>query len=1156
MIMSKKIHAKRIIYSTLSVIGVILLTSCADDMVSDIFRTPLMLSANAEEHSTRAGLTIQGSTFDQNEEIAIYIEDADGNYIADGSGRTYWPAYFKTSKADETTHLNTLIHSPQLYYPTDDKHVNIKAYYPSTVTNDQATFSVDADQTGEEGDEKYKDSDLMMSSIANQARTSGMVNLNFEHKMVKFIFNVVPDGDVDIEECWLDNVVTTVGIDHEHESVTALGESASNRQNVKLDNGGAVIIPPQTLSGDFLVVKGSARFGDDTKEHEEAKFSLYDKTQEIPTERILESGKVYTVNVSVGYDNFGNTYNLGKWDDDAGVISIATFGASGISIEDENHESFNPNGYPYTGEEIRPEPVVKYGKATYLSYNNGDYDLKYFNNIHVGKATVLVIGKGKYEGYAVSGSFTINKIASELKFVKSANDETDVPSLDVVYAKDEPIDLFDNSKGIYLKKVGNGTMSYEITRVDNDNTTDVSKVAEVKNGIVTLKGVGSVKITARMADDHDYESSYDNFVLNVKAKQYDPNDETKIKVVFDESTTYTYDGKEHKPSYQVFDRIANTGDDEKDWYDITAYCSAEYEDPVNAQAEARVTITLGAPYQGTISRKYRINPATPTIKVYEDNAEISSNLALYLALPNTNTEASLTRTRLFETDYGVCVIEPKNNATNNFFTISTSTGNGTVNSNVVSGYNKRTTASFTGSNIGEITYTVKVNAETGHGNWVANSVDFTVYVVNSEFPFEFTNDTQVFECKANGEYLLEVYGAQGASSTAGVQGGLGAKITGKILLKKGEKLYVNVGQQGQRIVPGSYSNNASPYNAYNDPANGKTSITPPNTYSGQDYLTVLSNSDNKPTFSWTKVIPLCEAWNGGGGIVWGCMTYGGWDASNDMHGGGGATDISLDWDATAATENATWNNAAHLLTRIIVAGGGGGCQYYAGQSGTCPGGAGGGATSGYGITAAELVGETMPMDGKDNVESGQGCWDPGHGGEINAGGRAGWRSNTTDYNTSPTNHSSWFACVYYDGRHSEFGGADGVFGSGGYWFDVDEGGGAGGGGWYGGGAGGQGNSNGCGGGGSSYIWCETLSSYYPTQAYLKSTNRSGYSAEHQAWDYLYPYTKSGVSVQNPSERDYRYIYDGTSQRGVREGNGFAKITCLKTTNTVNLGNRN
>jgi hypothetical protein len=52
--------------------------------------------------------------------------------------------------------------------------------------------------------------------------------------------------------------------------------------------------------------------------------------------------------------------------------------------------------FSYTGNYIKPNPIVKYGKTTLKK--GTDYTLSYSSNISTGKATVYIKGKGKYTG--------------------------------------------------------------------------------------------------------------------------------------------------------------------------------------------------------------------------------------------------------------------------------------------------------------------------------------------------------------------------------------------------------------------------------------------------------------------------------------------------------------------------------------------------------------------------------------------------------------------------------------------------------------------------------------------------------------------------------------------------------------------------------------
>lgn len=1183
-----------------------LLVSCYDNLADSFSLKPLYLNARAEEPTrsaeiqTRAASNIQGSNFDANETIVAYIQDTDHNPIQDGTGAAHWPAFFITSSPDATTHLNILTHSPQLYYPTEDKHISITAYYPSTVTNTQTTFTVDADQTGTDGDNKYKASDLMFANIADQARTTGRVNLNFKHKMVKFLVNVVPDGDIDIGDVYLTGVNNSIAFDPATGEVT----NPTGNVDIKLDNGGAVVIPPQVLTGEFIAVHGTARKEGQPTITEPARFSLkYDVgSGGSLTTRTLESGKVYTVNISVGYDNFGKTYEIGQWNDNAGVITVATYGSAGFSIvnssiyadDDYTHDA---DSYDYTGSEIRVKPTVIYGATKVLTLGT-DYDLQYFNNVHVGKATVLAIGKNAYEGYAVAASFNINQIPSSLQYTE-IDGTTDKTALSVEYVRNYTINpTAETPKDIHLNINGNGTMSYTISRVSGDTTTDVDKVATIDaTGVISVKGTGTVLVTANMADDKDYLSSSDSFTLTVTPRSYS-EDEGGIRAYFvkgDETVdldyvpSFTYDGKEHKPAIIVEDKVGDT------WYDITSSCTITYPDGgINVNGTARAQIVLNAPYSGTIIKTYEIVKATPNLRLYE--AEVSAanllapqTLELYLASLCTGNNTTCSRTRVAVTDFGTATFRIKpNTGTNSIFAVTESSVHGAT--NTTSGYDKNTTGVFkaTGTATGTVTYQAYV---AGTDNYNEAIKEFTVNVVTGYTEYAYTGYTQRWECPADGEYLLEVWGAQGGwtNSPSGAdfyRGGPGAKVQGKIKLKKGEKLFVNVGQAGITVTKNfnNFSGGVD-YDAYDDPQVN---------YANSPYLpwrtTAIASSEVPPQkgdvgmeteTNDQKIIKVGFAWNGGGGQVWGLAhhnTYSPsngsrghfWDVRDPLSGGGGATDISLGWkDYNASTPTAAankkWDTAEHLLTRIIVAGGGSGACYYSNERGAKEGVSGGGGDITYNM-----------MAGYGSVYSSTNT-DAGQGGRLDRGGYGavhgtggydavdvarGWASATSTRNTGRNTYTT-----PHNAQPTGWSGTDGIFGEGGWYYCVEEGNGAGGGGWYGGGSAGQSGANGVGGGGSSYVWCTTLETYYPTAASLwnigKNYTPTTYSGTGHvsADDRHYYKIYKNSTVTTPKQNSYRYLYDCSSTPNANSGDsshsvdGYAHITCLSTVNKVDLGTR-
>lgn len=71
-----------------------------------------------------------------------------------------------------------------------------------------------------------------------------------------------------------------------------------------------------------------------------------------------------------------------------------------------------------------------------------------------------------------------------------------------------------------------------------------------------------------------------------------------------------------------------------------------------------------------------------------------------------------------------------------------------------------------------------------------------VEFISKEYVFDYTGGEQTFTVPKTGYYKLEVWGAQGGTVTS-YRGGYGGYSSGAVALKKGDKLYVNVGGAGQ-----------------------------------------------------------------------------------------------------------------------------------------------------------------------------------------------------------------------------------------------------------------------------------------------------------------------------------------------------------------------
>ena len=145
------------------------------------------------------------------------------------------------------------------------------------------------------------------------------------------------------------------------------------------------------------------------------------------------------------------------------------------------------------------------------------------------------------------------------------------------------------------------------------------------------------------------------------------------------------------------------------------------------------------------------------------------------------------------------------------------------------------------------------------------------YEIGHEWTFSYTGDEQDFQIPCNGEYKIELWGAQGGTARGDysgtdliARGGYGSYTEGVISLKSKKNLYVYVGGSGSATQKGVIEDINGGYN--------------------------------------------------GGGSTTGqaCCTYGG----RSYGTGGGATDVRL--------VDGTWNDFNSLKSRIMVAAGGGG----------------------------------------------------------------------------------------------------------------------------------------------------------------------------------------------------------------------------------------
>ena len=196
--------------------------------------------------------------------------------------------------------------------------------------------------------------------------------------------------------------------------------------------------------------------------------------------------------------------------------------------------------------------------------------------------------------------------------------------------------------------------------------------------------------------------------------------------------------------------------------------------------------------------------------------------------------------------------------------------------------------------------------------------------------YEYTGKEEIYVVPEDGTYKLETWGAQGGSYNETYHGGYGGYSSGYITLKKGDKLYINVGGQGSYIGP------------YNTGQGG---------------------------------------YNGGGSIL---LTHS--DGNEKRATGGGATHISLKSGLLSTLENSKDDI-------LIVSGGGGATQVNSAilDRGWGIGGSGGGISGSAGTgknysTDVIAPGGTQTQSTEGNINSYSGIF--GKGGENSSTGNS------------------------------------------------------------------------------------------------------------------------------------------------------------------------
>ena len=151
----------------------------------------------------------------------------------------------------------------------------------------------------------------------------------------------------------------------------------------------------------------------------------------------------------------------------------------------------------YNGSEYRPTPTVKYGTVDLV--NEKDYTLSYRNNVYAGTATVIVTGKGGYEGSSGTKNFTINpkqldptKVSLSYSSVNYTGAEQK-PAVTVLDG-DNPLSENRDYTIVYSNNINAGTATVTVTGCGNYSTSTQATGTIVKQFTINKLSIASGEV--------------------------------------------------------------------------------------------------------------------------------------------------------------------------------------------------------------------------------------------------------------------------------------------------------------------------------------------------------------------------------------------------------------------------------------------------------------------------------------------------------------------------------------------------------------------------------------------------------------------------------------------------------------------------------------
>ena len=218
------------------------------------------------------------------------------------------------------------------------------------------------DMITSDNDDFYSKYPTMKESIQNQLEESDRVSVNVESQTPEDTNNNTNNGAND-------NSNDGSNIYDDYEEVEE--ESPNTEYRVDIEKLNISEIPVQSYTGKNIEPDVEIQYGIVT----------------------LEKGKDYTITYSDNKNAGQATAVIRGINDYRGTVK-KVFTIQKASISKLKFETISDK--PYTKKAVKPNVTIKNGRVTLK--RNQDYTLNYKNNVKIGKATVIVRGKGNYEG--------------------------------------------------------------------------------------------------------------------------------------------------------------------------------------------------------------------------------------------------------------------------------------------------------------------------------------------------------------------------------------------------------------------------------------------------------------------------------------------------------------------------------------------------------------------------------------------------------------------------------------------------------------------------------------------------------------------------------------------------------------------------------------